>query len=122
GADSWRVTAAGACAAQPRAQNRTRLSDTPVTRISSRGRGDGHLPYRRRRTDLVTLDHSGRLPLHYAAHDDDVLEATRLLAAGANPNRADNEGLTPLHFAASMQAERTATVLLEHGASVSTTD
>jgi len=50
------------------------------------------------------------------------LEATRLLAAGADPNIADKEGLTPLHFAASMQAEQTAKVLLEQGALVTATD
>ncbi len=44
-------------------------------------------------------DQGGRIPLHYAALEDDVPLVKTLLAEGADVNATDKSGLTPLHFA-----------------------
>jgi hypothetical protein len=43
---------------------------------------------------------AGRTPLHHAAQRGDTAMLTALLAAGADPDRADAEGHTPLHLVA----------------------
>ena len=52
------------------------------------------------RTMVDAEDASGKTLLSWAAEKDDVNTVSRLLAAGANPNKVDKGGRTPLHFAA----------------------
>jgi ankyrin repeat protein len=67
-------------------------------------------------------DRHGRLPLHYAALNDDVDTARALLDGGADPNARDREGVTPLHIAAQQLSVRVAPLLLERGASIDAQD
>ena len=57
-----------------------------------------------------------RQALHDAVLDGDVERVEQLLAAGADPNRADDDGLTPLHFAAQSGSVEAAQLLLDAGA------
>jgi hypothetical protein len=43
----------------------------------------------------VQVGKKGNTPLHFAVHNEDAQLISWLLAAGANPDRANNEGLTP---------------------------
>jgi uncharacterized protein len=63
-------------------------------------------------------DREGRLPLHYAAADGNLVEAEARLAAGDAPNLADRAGWTPLHFAAQAGSHEVARLLLDRGAEV----
>jgi len=71
---------------------------------------------------MTSPDINGRFPLHYAALEDDVVSATKLLDAGADPNVADGDGFTPLHFAAQARAKRVAQLLLDRGAELDSTN
>jgi ankyrin repeat protein len=68
------------------------------------------------------MDAAGRTELHYAALSNDVPAAEAWLAAGNDPNQADDEGFTPLHFAAQESAVEVARLLLDHGATVDCTN
>ena len=70
----------------------------------------------------MTVDRDGRSELHHAALANDVAAAKRLLAAGIEPNEADQQGLTALHFAAQHGSVETAELLLANGASVDAVD
>jgi uncharacterized protein len=63
-------------------------------------------------------DREGRLPLHYAAMENNVAQTEERLALGDDPNLGDRRGFTPLHSAAQEGALDTARVLLDHGAEV----
>lgn len=52
----------------------------------------------------MTPDQGGRTPLHYAAADDDAPQVLSLLAAGADPEAADDEGLCPFTSRQSREA------------------
>jgi ankyrin repeat protein len=65
-----------------------------------------------------TTDQGGRIPLHYAASENDADKARSEIAAGADVDKKDNDGFTPLHFAALEGATETAAVLLDAGAAV----
>lgn len=67
-------------------------------------------------------DRGGRIPLHYAAAEDDVDLMAAELAAGADVDDADRAGMTPLHFAAQQYAVAAARLLLEHGAAIDPRD
>ncbi len=69
----------------------------------------GKWPKRKARPDV---DEYGRTPLHYAASDGVEEEVARLLAAGMNPNAADDNGWTPLHYAAQAQSAEATRALL----------
>ncbi len=73
----------------------------------------GKWPKRKARPDV---DEYGRTPLHYAASDGVEEEVARLLAAGMNPNAADDNGWTPLHYAAQAQSAEATRALLAAGA------
>ncbi len=67
-------------------------------------------------------DRGGRIPLHYAALEDDVDLMAAELAAGADVDDADRAGMTPLHFAAQQYEVAAARLLLEHGAAIDPRD
>jgi ankyrin repeat protein len=67
---------------------------------------------------MAGVDREGRLPLHYAALENNVAEARRRLAAGDDPNLGDRQGFTPLHLAAQQWSIDVAKLLLDHGAAV----
>ena len=48
---------------------------------------------------MTDLDQGGRIPLHYAALENDVALVKRQLAVGEDVNATDRLGYTPLHFA-----------------------
>ncbi|RMJ16674.1 hypothetical protein CDV36_003668 [Fusarium kuroshium] len=58
----------------------------------------------------------GGTPIHAAAIRGHVTIIKKLIAAGANPGKADFNKVTPLHSAASRRRVETIRVLLEHGA------
>ncbi|RSM04434.1 hypothetical protein CEP52_006831 [Fusarium oligoseptatum] len=59
----------------------------------------------------------GGTPIHAAAIRGHVTIIKKLIAAGADPGKADFNKVTPLHSAASRRRMETIRVLLEHGAS-----
>lgn len=63
-------------------------------------------------------DPEGRIPLHYAALENDPERVVELLAAGADADSPDRLGFRPLHLAAQEGAVAAARALLEHGAAV----
>jgi uncharacterized protein len=79
----------------------------------------GKLP---KRKDRPGVDRLGRTELHYAACEGDVAETTKLIAAGAQVDLADDNGWTPLHFAAQSQSVPIAEALLAAGGSVDPQD
>ena len=68
------------------------------------------------------FDRDGRLPLHYAALENDVAEVHARLAVGDDPNLGDRKGFTPLHLAAQQGSLDAARVLLDHCAEVDSVD
>ena len=58
----------------------------------------------------------GQNILHFLAHDGDVTAIDVLIAAGADPNKADCDGMTPLHFAALNGQVDAIGILLKAGA------
>jgi ankyrin repeat protein len=67
---------------------------------------------------MTDPDPEGRIPLHYAAIANDVDITRARLAAGDDPDFADNLGFTPLHLAAQQGSLAAAQVLIEHGADI----
>lgn len=67
-------------------------------------------------------DRTGRRPLHYAALEDDLGQATLLLQNGEDPDAQDSAGHTPLHFAARNGSIRVARLLLDRGANANIED
>jgi ankyrin repeat protein len=68
------------------------------------------------------IDRDGRLPLHYAALENDAAAVQARLAVGDDPNLGDRKGFTPLHLAAHAGSLDAARVLLDHGAHVDSVD
>jgi ankyrin repeat protein len=68
------------------------------------------------------VDRLGGTELHYAACEGDVIQATKLIAAGAQVDLADDNGCTPLHFAAQSQSVPIAEALLAAGAPIDPQD
>lgn len=64
------------------------------------------------------VDRGGRIPLHYAALENNSTTLRAELAAGADVNATDNQDFTPLHFACQQGAIDAARVLLDAGAHV----
>src|SRR4029453_520955 len=75
-----------------------------------------------RTLDGKTIDRVGRSPLHYAAQEQDLNEAMRLIRGGSDVNLPDRDGWTPLHFAAQSHNLEIARLLLDSGAFVDTRD
>jgi ankyrin repeat protein len=67
---------------------------------------------------MTDVDRESRLPLHYAAFENNVALAQERLAAGDDPNLGDRQGFTPLHLAAQQWSVDVARLLLDHGAQV----
>lgn len=75
----------------------------------------------RGRADVNAAQADGMTALHWAAYNDDVELAKRLLAAGAKPEpRTRLEGITPLHLAAESGDAELLEVLLAGGANART--
>ncbi|KAK4221042.1 hypothetical protein QBC38DRAFT_461908 [Podospora fimiseda] len=64
----------------------------------------------------------GGTPLHAAVIREHLTIVKRLLAAAANPAKADFDGVTPLHSAASQGSLDVIRVLLDHGAPIGAKD
>jgi ankyrin repeat protein len=73
-------------------------------------------------TEAVEPDQGGRIPLHYAAMENDAALVGLLISSGQSPNAQDKLGYTPLHFAAQQQSLASAQKLVERGADVNLTD
>jgi ankyrin repeat protein len=71
---------------------------------------------------MTETDRAGRIPLHYAALENDVALLRRLLAQGADPNARDRQGFTPLHFACQQGAVEAVRALIGAGALVDARD
>ena len=67
-------------------------------------------------------DRLGRTLLHYAAVDGNAVEVSRLLSAGADPNRQDKNGWSALHFAAQASSPECTKILLDNEADPGLTD
>lgn len=64
------------------------------------------------------VDRAGRVPLHYAALENDAVKVVELLGNGADPDVADLQGFRPLHLAAQQGSLEAARALLDGGATV----
>ncbi len=71
---------------------------------------------------MTETDRAGRIPLHYAALENDVALLRRLLSEGADVNARDRRGFTPLHFACQQGAAEAVRALIEAGALVDARD
>jgi len=71
---------------------------------------------------MSTPDDAGRLPIHYAAFDDDPEGVRASIASGEPVDAQDLEGFTPLHLAAQQYAVSAAEALLQAGAAVDPTN
>ena len=71
---------------------------------------------------FVVVEEFSECPLCKAAKEGDSDRVDILLAAGANPNAADNSGVTALIFAAQDGHAKVAKVLLDSGANPNATD
>jgi uncharacterized protein len=60
-------------------------------------------------------DADGTTSLHWAARNNDLVEATRLLRAGANPKAENRYGITPLYLAAESASAPMLRLLLKAG-------
>ena len=67
--------------------------------------------------DVKSAEADGTTALHWAARQDDLELATRLLDAGADPGAPNRYGVTPLYLAALNGSARMLEALLEAGAS-----
>ena len=67
---------------------------------------------------MTETDREGRLPLHYAAMANDVVEIEARLTAGDDPHLGDRMGFTPLHLAAQEGSLEAARMLLDRGAAL----
>ncbi|MDH6493740.1 ankyrin repeat domain-containing protein [Streptomyces sp. SAI-127] len=67
-------------------------------------------------------DRLGRVAVHYAVVDGDVVGVRAALAQGADPGAADGAGWTPLRFAAQAQEPVIVEELLAAGVSVDVPD
>ncbi len=70
---------------------------------------------------LSAIDPDGTTPLHWAAHNDDVAAAQRLLKSGADPKAANQFGITPLSLACTNGSAPMVDLLLKAGADPNTT-
>lgn len=50
------------------------------------------------KSKVLPKDKLGRVELHYATNDGNLLKAKELILSGANVNHRDKNGWTPLHF------------------------
>lgn len=75
-----------------------------------------------KKNDRPGVDRLGRTPLHYAANEGRLEDATLLLESGADPNARDDNGWAPLHFAAQSGMLQIAELLLSKGADVDALD
>jgi ankyrin repeat protein len=70
---------------------------------------------------ILLLLQSAATPLHWAAHDNDLQAAERLIREGANPNAANEYGVTPLSLACTNGSPAMVEKLLNAGANPSET-
>lgn len=70
---------------------------------------------------VYASDPDGTTDLHWAAHNDDLATAKRLLEKGANPKLTNHFGVTPLSLACVNGSGPMVELLLKHGADPNTT-
>ena len=89
-------------------------------RVGGRDGGAGRTENRNRRPEgrPLPVAGDGATPLHWAAYRDELDEVTRLLAAGAKPDVANDLAITPLHLASVNGNAAIARALVEKGAKV----
>jgi ankyrin repeat protein len=64
------------------------------------------------------MDPAGRVPLHYAALEDNAQAIARLVGEGTSVDVGDRQGFTPLHLAAQQFALHAADSLIAAGATI----
>lgn len=75
-----------------------------------------------KRTDRPNVDSYGRTALHYAAAENNTVEAQELIASSVDVNARDDNEWTALHFAAQSNSFEVARLLIEAGAEVDPVD
>jgi ankyrin repeat protein len=99
------------CAAAPVA------ASTALIEALKHGDRDTALALVAERNGITGTEPDGTTALHWAARQDDLELAARLLDAGATPAAPNRYGVTPLYLAAENGSARMLAILLEAGAS-----
>ena len=77
---------------------------------------------RPKQKDRPNIDRYGRTALHYAASENNIVDAQELIARSVDVNAKDDNDWTALHFAAQSNSFEVARLLIEAGAEVDPID
>lgn len=92
-------------------------AETPLLDAVKRGDRSSALAHATEKIDVTAEEPDGTTALHWAARQDDLELADRLLEAGADAQPANRYGITPLYLAAQNGSAAMIERLLEAGAS-----